>query len=268
VAAAAADEPQDAAGFSRRGSAFAARRDYEHALADFDRACELAPDNPDYPYQHGSTLARAGQPAPALADFDRAIVLQPDHLPARLARAELRLRAGQVAEASIDLDTVDRAADKQADVRLGMAREYLQAERLPSALAQLDLWIAAHRDDSRLSEAQLERCWVRALSGQDLPKALEDCNAAFKSLGKSTGTGARVLASRGLVRLRLGDYDKALADFNESLQRQPRDPWALYGRGVDEMRRGMTAQGQADIAAATALWAPIAQKYSSHGVVP
>jgi hypothetical protein len=42
----------------------------------------------------------------------------------------------------------------------------------------------------------------------------------------------------------------------------------LYGRGIDETRLGMTSQGESDMAAATALWAPIAEKYLSHGVAP
>jgi tetratricopeptide (TPR) repeat protein len=185
-----------------------------------------------------------------------------------LARARLRLQDGQRAEAAADLDTVDRSLDEQADLRLSIAREYARADLLPSAVTQLTLWIAAHRDDSRLPEAQHERCWFRALSGADLREALEDCNAALKRVDKSSETGARVLASRGLVRLRLGDYDKSMADFSESLGRQPKNPWALYGRGIDELRRGMTASAQTDMAAATALWAPIAEKFSSNGIAP
>ncbi len=33
---------------ARRGAAFAARRDFEHALADLTRACELDPNNAEY----------------------------------------------------------------------------------------------------------------------------------------------------------------------------------------------------------------------------
>src|SRR5262249_26302325 len=42
------DEPTDAAGFSRRGAAFAARRDFQHAIEDLSQACELAPTEPEY----------------------------------------------------------------------------------------------------------------------------------------------------------------------------------------------------------------------------
>src|SRR5262249_44123074 len=43
-----ADQPKDAPGFSRRGAAFAARRDFDHAIADLTRACELAPNEAQY----------------------------------------------------------------------------------------------------------------------------------------------------------------------------------------------------------------------------
>jgi hypothetical protein len=47
------DNPTDAAGYARRGSGWDARRDYERAIADYARTCELAPSEPEYFYQRG-----------------------------------------------------------------------------------------------------------------------------------------------------------------------------------------------------------------------
>src|SRR5262249_5984948 len=47
------NEPKDAAAFSRRGAASAARRDFVHAIADLTRACELDPNEPSYFYERG-----------------------------------------------------------------------------------------------------------------------------------------------------------------------------------------------------------------------
>jgi tetratricopeptide (TPR) repeat protein len=261
-------EPKDAAEFSRRGTAFAARRDFEHAIADLTRACELAPDEASYFYERGIAQWESKQPVEAVADFDRAIKLKPDHVPALVARAELGLMGNDVAAAIEDLNAADRVAAKEADARLRMGRAYLHADLLPQALAQLDLWITAHRQDARLAEALNERCWARALSGQDLPKALDDCNASLRLTAKTSAAGARVLNSRGLVRLRLGDYDKSVADYDESLKLNAKDPWSLYGRGIDKARRGKTTEGQADLAAATALWPQIADAFQKHGIAP
>ncbi len=263
-----ADEPADAAGFSRRGSAFAARRDFTHAIADLTRACELAPGEADYFYERGVAELKNNQPAPALADFSQAIALKADHVPALLARAELRLAQGQVPPAIADLDAVDHAAAKEADARLRLAEAYAPAGLLPHTVAQLDSWIAAHAADARMSEALQTRCRARALEGAELPKALADCNAALRLTGKSPTEDAVVRNSRALVLLRLGDYDKSIGDYDAALRVRPGDAWSLYGRGIDEVRRGRAADGQKDMAAAAAVWPKIAEAFAQRGIAP
>ena len=268
-AAAVADSAHDAADFSRRGSAFAARRDFAHAIVDLTRACELAPDQPDYFYQRGVVRRESHQNQLAMADFDQAIRLNPDHVPALVVRAELRLSELEAANALQDLDAADRVAAKEADARFEMAFAYARVDSLPQAVVQLNLWIAAHRDDARLPQALDERCWAKALVGQDLAGALDDCNTALARNGKEPAAAvAEILKNRGLVQLRRGEYDKSVRDFTDSLSRLAKNPWALYGRGIDEMRQGKTAQGRADMAFATTIWSPIADEFNKHGMTP
>jgi tetratricopeptide (TPR) repeat protein len=106
------------------------------------------------------------------------------------------------------------------------------------------------------------RCWARALGGQELDKALADCNTALK-LKPNT---ADFLDSRGLVYLRQGNYDKAIADYDAALRLAPKTAWSLYGRGLAKSGKGMSAEGQADIAAATALQPKIAERAASFGI--
>ncbi len=258
------DQPSDAAGFSRRGTAFAARRDFEHAIADLNRACELAPNQPQYFYERG--MARLGnkQPFQAMGDFDQTLKLQPDHVPALLARSELRLDARDPSGAAADLDAIDRISPRDADGRLALGNLYGRAGRLASAIAQFDLWLPSHAEDGQRLDGLIGRCRARALLGQDLRKALEDCDAALRLNPRAP----RGLDSRGLVRLRMGDYDKSIADYNAALALQPRFAWALYGRGLDELRKGMTAQGQADLAAAAALAPLLASEAKRFGLTP
>ncbi len=266
--AAPADEPKDAAGFSRRGTAFAARHEFAAAIADLSRACELAPEEPDYFYERGVAHAENRELDAALSDLDHTLQLKPDHVPGLVARAELRVASRDASHAIEDLDAADRAASKEADARLRMAHTYAQAGRPTQSIAQLDLWIAAHGADARMGGALNERCWVRTLTGEDLPKALDDCNGAVKRSDKKNIESARPFNSRGLVRLRLGDYEKSIADYDTSLALQPKDAWALYGRGAAEKRLGKTAAAEADMAAATAIWPGVADAFSKHGIHP
>ncbi len=244
-----ADKPTDAAGFSRRGSASLSRQDYEHAIEDLNRACELAPTEAQYFYQRGLAHWENRQTDLARADFDQAIKLKPDDVMTLLARAELRLRGPDSNDAVADLDTAERIAPLQADARMQIGHLYVEARRFPQAIAQYDKWIGAHDQDVQVPDARNARCWARALWGQELDKALADCNAALRARGN---TGA-FLDSRGLVRLRMGDPDKSIADYDASLKLEPRNAWSLYGRGLARLRKGMSTEGEADIAAATAI---------------
>jgi hypothetical protein len=56
-------------------------------------------------------------------------------------------------------------------------------------------------------------------------------------------------------------YGPALADFEAALKIDPKSSYALYGRGMTKLKRGDTAGGNADIAAATKLQADIARQF-------
>lgn len=259
-------EPLDAAGYARRGSASASRRDYEHALADLSRAIELAPGQPEYHYERGMAYWSGGQPDKALEDFGQAIDLQPADVPARMARAELRARRGDPAGAiSPDLDAADRAAPREADIRLSLGDLYEHVQNQPAAIAQFDAWISAHnRDDVQMPRARNARCRARTLTGQGLDQALDDCNFAVRREPKNAG----FLDSRGLVYLRKGEYTRAIADYDAALTLDPKQAWALYGRGLARQGLGQAAAGRADIAAALALAPQIAAEAARHGIGP
>jgi tetratricopeptide (TPR) repeat protein/predicted aspartyl protease len=261
-------EAMDAAAYSRRGTAFAARREYAAAIADLTRACELEPDNADYFYERGVAHAENRQPVAALSDLDQTLKMNGEHIPALVARAEIRFAGGDSPHAIEDLDAADRSASKEADARLRMAHAYARVDHLPQAIGQLDLWIAAHQADSRLAEALNERCWVRTLADQDLPKALDDCNSALRMSNKKEVESARLFNSRGLVRLRLGDYQKSIDDYDASIALRPKDAWALFGRGVDEKRLGKSAAADADMASATVIWPAVAEAFVKRGIHP
>jgi tetratricopeptide (TPR) repeat protein len=257
-------DPTDAAGFARRGAGYAARNDLVHAIADLGRAIELAPTVPDYYYQRGLVYLRNRQPFLAMADFNQTLRLKPDDVAALAARAKLRLVGHDTAQAVKDLEAADKASAKQDDVHLQIAALYANADLLPAAIDQYNLWIDAHSEDSRLPQALNGRCWARALTGVDLDKALNDCNRAIRNAPKN----AAMFDSRGLVRLRLGDLDKAIADYDAALAINPRLGWSLYGRGLAKQRKGLTADGGADIAAATAINPKLPELVKMRGLTP
>ena len=259
-----AGAPADAEGFSRQGAALAARRDFEGAIADFTHAIDMAPKEARYVYQRGLARLGGGQAILAMGDFDQALKLNPDYAPALIARAEIRLAARDKAEAMVDLAAASKHLPAQADGRLSLAELYLVAGEFVAAIGEFDAWIKAHPDDARRGTAQGGRCRARGMMGQDLAKALADCDDALKADHKN----AVDLDSRGLVHLRMGDDDKAIADYDAALALRPKAAWSLYGRGLAKLRKGLAAQGAADIAAATALQPLLPAQAKARGLEP
>ena len=265
-----AGEPTDAAGFSRRGTAFAARRDFEHAIADLTRATELAPNEADYFYERARAYLGSRQPRLAMSDFDRTIKLKPDDVPALVARAGMRLARGEqvrdegTAAAIEDLDKASAVSDKDNDVRFELANLYARATSYQAAIGQYDQWLDRHGQDARSPDARAGRCRARALLNQDLDDALTDCNRAVRARADAPF----FLDSRALVYLRMGKNDKAIPDYEAALKVQPKNPWALYGLGIARVREGMETQGQADIAAARASGPGIVALAEQLGIKP
>lgn len=257
-------EPATADDYARRGNARAARRDLESALADLTRACELAPNNPEFRYRRAQILLQTGGRPMAMADLERALTLKPDYADALLLRAEMRMRSGDKAAARVDLDAADRALPTPSDHRLQLGGAYDNIGDLDAAISQYDRWIAAHPADSRMPVALNGRCWARAIIGHDLDKAIADCDRALKLRPRT----AAFLDSRGLARLRQGDLDKALADYQAALAIAPKLGWSLYGRGIIEQKKGLDAQSKTDIAAAIALDPDLPEKMKKMGLAP
>jgi tetratricopeptide (TPR) repeat protein len=276
------DLPTDSAGFMRRGMAESSRGELSLAVADFTRACGLAPDDADCRYQRGLAYWHNHDPQLALADFDEALRLAPGDYAVHLARARMEL-AQLHAGVSGDLDAVDRLAPPDSDLRLRLAGLYASIGRYAATAHQLDLWIHYHSQDNRLPEALGFRCWARAAADVQLDQSLSDCNRSLRSKAADAhsvfwrlthrappGPGW-LLRNRSLVYLRLGDVDKSMADDDAALAQthaNEEEAYPLYLRGLAELRKGLRSRGQADLAAARKLRPGIAEHFARMGLTP
>lgn len=255
------DEPKDAAGFARRGSALQARRELARALSDFDKACELEPATGAHFSRRGRVHLQLGNPAAAMADFHEALRLDPAEHEARLTRALLNVARTQTEPALEDLQRLDAALAPQSHLRRRMGDAYLALDRPALAFAQYDHWIAFHRNEVDLHVVQNGRCWARSMAGVELDKALADCNDALDAKPQE----AAYLDSRGLVHLRQGRFAKALADYDQALKLNPQLAWSLLGRGMARLRMDEREPGLADIAEAKRLRPSIEAEARRHG---
>jgi tetratricopeptide (TPR) repeat protein len=157
---------------------------------------------------------------------------------------------------TLDARLKDNPKDATAFYKRGQL--YTKNGLFARAAADFDAAIQLNPNDPDLLN---NRCWVRAMYA-DLQLALQDCNEALRLRPGF----AEALDSRGLVNLKLSLMKNAIADYDAALQIRPNLASSLYGRGISKQRSGKTAEGDADIAAAKALDARIAEEFVRYGI--
>ena len=286
-------EPINVLALIDRGTLLARSGDNAAAAADFDRALEIKPDNVEALVYRGDSRARLGQLGPALADLDRAVELAPGNAQAFVVRGLANARRGDLRRAStdyaaalaIDATNVDALANRAAilsstgkydlamndldaalKVRPNNAlalynRGYVRFARRQYAAAITD-YSEAIRLDPTLVAARINRCLTRAVSGQDLKAALDDCNFALQAMPNNLDARE----TRAFIYLKQGEAQAAASEYDAVLKIDANRPLALYGRGLARAKKGDKDKGDADCAAARALYPTVEREFTAYGV--
>lgn len=97
-------EPDDPEVFNNRGVTYDHLERYEEALSDYGRALKLKPDYPATLFNRGATYSSLGRYEAALADYTRALELRPDFLEALDNRGVTYMELGCYDEAIADFN--------------------------------------------------------------------------------------------------------------------------------------------------------------------
>ena len=224
-------DPDSADAFNNLGLAYSARGDLEKAIVAYKQAIILNPNFGNAYSNLGNAYDDTGDGDHAIASWSKVILLDPQNAAAFNNRGT----------------------------------DYLQKDDAKRAIADFDKAIALNPSyatayNPKIAHLYNDRCWDRIGVGQ-LQEALSDCNLA-------TGLRPRyaeALDSRGFVYLKLGETDLAIDDFNSALTLS-KLPTSLYGRGLAKKAKGDDAAGAADIEAATAINAKIADVLAEIGI--
>lgn len=252
--------PDDADALARRGAAALAAGNPQRALEDLNRACALAPAVADCFFTRARVHLAMRRARPGLADLDEALRLDPALAEARARRVGLRAQLGDRPGAQSDLAQLDAALPPSHQLRAAMAQLWAGLGQTDEALRQFELWIGSHPLDASLPNVLNHRCWMRTRLNLDLMLALQDCKRA---LDKDAGEPAHH-NSLGWTYLRLGDAQKAKQAFDSAIKLRAH-PFALYGRGLAQLRLDETSSGESDLAAARKLRPPIADELRKEG---
>ena len=153
-----------------RGVEFAAKNDYDRAIADYDAALRIDPKLTDAMHNRGIAWAHKGSPERAIADFDAVLKLNPKDAGALHSRAVELTVQGEYARALADYDTVMRLDPKASGLSFSRARtlfysgdygraveEFEKAYKLdPGDYSALWLYIARKRHGASSAEDMLD----------------------------------------------------------------------------------------------------------------
>ena len=123
---------------------------------------------------------------------------------------------------------------------------------MPFRIARVvDYWDLLALSVLPVSMGYLRREWP-ALA----PASARTIAVAIVSLFAFTATSRSPHAEymdRGREHFRMGEYERAIQQFDGAIKADPRSAEAFYQRGVAKLKRGDTADGEADIAKAAAI---------------
>jgi tetratricopeptide (TPR) repeat protein len=216
-------DPDDAWALGSRGQVYLVMQRYDEALADFGRAAELKPSYRWVASWRGFTYLVMRRYDDALADFNRALELDPDDAWTLDSRGRVYMALKRYDEALADFSRALELDPDDASIVAWRGETYRLMERYDEAVADLNRALELNPDDPWTFDSRGQV--YMALKRYD--KALADLNRALEL----NPDAAWALDSRGQVYMALKRYDKALADFSRALELNPDDASIVAWRG-------------------------------------
>jgi tetratricopeptide (TPR) repeat protein len=203
-------DPQEPALYLKRGELFRLLKQWDSALADYDRAATLAPTSVEVEFFRGRMWAEADQPRRARAALDRFLRAKPADVEGRLTRARLFARQHLTAAAVADYSQViDSSPTPKPDHFIERARVQTAAREFAAALRGLDEGLAKL---GPIVTLQVEAIEIE-LKNRNPDGALARLDAAAAASPRQE----HWLARRGEILLRAGRKAEAKTAFTAAL---------------------------------------------------
>ncbi|MCL1466759.1 tetratricopeptide repeat protein [Argonema galeatum] len=212
------------------GRVFAAGEEYEEAIASFDRALAIKPDDDAAWNNRGFALYNLGRYEEAIASYDRSLAIKPDNDGAWNYRGIALGNLGRYEEAiaSYDCALAIKSDDHYAWHNRGISLKKIG--RYEEALASYK--------KAQKSDVNCHSCWndmgfVLKQLGRD-----EEAILSFEEAFKINTDKAEIKPddeawyNRGIALGNLGRYEEAIASFDRALDIKPDDHYAWHNKGI------------------------------------
>lgn len=244
--------PQSALDYNARGLIRYNHRDYDGALADFDKSIALDPGFwPSYMVR-GNARESKGDYDGAIADYNKAIDLNPTFGRTYNDRGHARYQKGDYDGAMADLNKAIEFDPENAPAYANRGRARFSRADYDGAIADYDKAI----DLDPKADAYSGRGLARH-AGNDLEGAIADFNGAIIL----DANYAEAYRGRGDVRVQQDDLDGAMADFDKALALNPNYADAYRSRGIARSNKGELEAAISEFTKAIAISPKLAPAY-------
>lgn len=203
--------PKNPIAWRKRGDARREKSDDRGALADYQVALRLAPDDPVTLCCRGALLHYSfGRPDLAEADFRKALEVHPDYHQAHNNLGYLAAENGDFDTAIALCTKAVESAPDYAPAYSNRGYAFLQKKQFQRALKDLDKALELKKEMMTF----MDRGDTKAAMG-DFNGAIRDYTSAIEHDEHLAGH-AQAYAKRGELYKRLGEDEKAREDFNRS----------------------------------------------------
>jgi tetratricopeptide (TPR) repeat protein len=277
--------------YYNRGLAFYEKKDYDHAITEFNEAIRLDPNFSDAYNNRGHIYERKKQYDRAIADFNEAIRLDQNNAMAYNNRGDIYSHKKQYDSAIADFTESIRLDPNIALAYSNRGEIYFNKKQYDRAIAD---FTEAIRLDPDNALAYNNRGYVYGNKGQydravaDLSEAIRlDPNLAlaYNNRGENYFNKkqydsaiadfteairidpdlAVAYSNLGEIHYRKKLYDRAIADFTGAIRIDPNNALAYNNRGYIYARKGQYDRAVADLSEAIRLDPNLALAYNNRG---
>jgi tetratricopeptide (TPR) repeat protein len=228
-----------------RGWEYAKAEDWHQALAEFDAAVGLAPDDPAAHEARAFARLKVRDFRGAIADCDEALRLNPQLTNAYFHRGSAFNELGEWGKGRAEFDEFIRRVPSEPWSHYHRATSRHNLGDLDGAVTDFNTAIELNSDVPLFYG---ERALALAMRGEPGP-ALADVEKALRSAPDNRS----YLRLRGWVRAHRGDYEGALADYQRAFEGAPLDVIKLADRASVEALAGHHKVAEADFESALKL---------------
>ena len=233
------DSPKSVDDYLTEGNSFYQNQDYDHAIADYNQALRLDPQNAVAYYDRGNAFCSKQDYDRAMADYNQALRLDPKYVDAYINRGNAFYSKQDYDRAMADYNQALKIDPQSVIAYYDRGNVYEVKNSNEAAMADYNQALKIDPDDV---DAYTQRGIIFA-EKQDYDRAMVNYNQALRLDPKN----ADAYMNRGKAYLDKGSNEPAMADLNQALEIDPKEVDAYYYRGLAYKGKGSKNEALEDL---------------------